>query len=386
AVWTVLAPATAIGVALGWIPRGSLAGRLGFSPGLRETDRRLLLHAASLGEMAAAETLAAALLEADPEATVLLSAGNRQAFEQGWRIADSLDRVEGPVLLPWDRYSALLAWLSEVGPAAVAVVETEIWPNLFFACRDLAIPIAIVSGRIEPADAARYRLARPFFRNVLSCAWWIGAQDEAEAARFRAIGAPADRTVIAGNLKADVPSGARADAATRIAPLPVGGLLLLAARTHRPEEEILLRVFARLRLDFAVRLVLAPRHARRASSISRRARRKGLRESRWSFPPSGGGWDVLLVDEPGWLAPFYRRTDVSLVGGSLARRGGHNLYEAAGGGRPIVVGRHTGNFREMAERLERAGGLARVGDETSLEACLRQLLADSSRREAMGRA
>jgi 3-deoxy-D-manno-octulosonic-acid transferase len=336
--------------------------------------------------MAAAEALAAALLEADPQATVLLSAGNRQAFEKGRRIAESLEGAEGPVFLPWDRYGALLAWLSEVGPAAVAVVETEIWPSLFFACRSLAIPIAIVSGRIEPADAARYRLARPFFRRVLSCASWIGAQDEAEAARFRAIGAPADRIAIAGNLKADVPTGERADAATRMEALPADGLLLLAASTHRPEEEILLRVFARLRGNFAVRLVLAPRHARRASGIARLARREGLREIRWSSPPSGGGWDVLLLDEPGWLASFYRRTDVAFVGGSLVRRGGHNLYEAAAGGRPIVVGRHTENFREMAERLERAEGLARVGDETSLEACLRELLADSLRREAMGRA
>jgi len=387
AVWTILAPLTAVRIALGRSPLEALRQRLGSPGSLRKSPRRFLLHAVSLGEMSAAEALVSALLEADSEATVLLSAGNRQAFEKGSRIAAGRGRVDGPVLLPWDRFGVLLTWLRRLEPVAVAVVETEIWPNLFFACRRLQIPLAIVSGRLEASDVARYRLARPFFRKVLSCAAWIGAQDAAEAERFEAIGAPPGLVTVAGNLKADVPDADPASSSARIERLSGGDLLLLAASTHWPEERSLVRVFFRLRDAFpSLRLVLAPRDSGRAARLARMVRRRRLRAFPWSSALAGANWDVLILDEAGWLLPFYRRADIAFVGGTLADRGGHNLFEPAAGGRPIVVGPHTENFQDVAERLERAGALARVADELSLEDCLRALLEDPARRAAMGRA
>ena len=67
----------------------------------------------------------------------------------------------------------------------------------------------------------------------------------------------------------------------------------------------------------------------------------------------------------GEMPVYYAAARVALLGGSFAPLGGQNLIEAAACGCPVVMGPHTFNFLEVAERAEAAAAARRVNDMTS---------------------
>lgn len=339
-----------------------------------------MIHAVSAGEMAAAEALVARWQSFG--GSVVLTTGNPDGWAKAAGLQAAWQVVEAIAWMPWDRARAMERWLREVQPAAVAVVETEIWPNLFAACGSLGIPLSIVSGRLAPRDVTRYRLARPFFAAVLANARWIGAQSLCERRRFLAIGAAKDRVEVVGNLKLDVPCPPPSRE------MPLREPLLLGACTHAPEEQMLLDLLPRLRDSRpGLRLALVPRKVDRAAAIARQARRRGHSFELVSRSPSAGA-DVEIVDRIGGLQSWYRRAEIVVLGGSFASRGGHSPVEALAAGRPLVVGPHTELQEDLIAMLVRKGGLLQVSSEEELAPALETLLRSSdlrSRLAAKGR-
>jgi 3-deoxy-D-manno-octulosonic-acid transferase len=343
---------------------------------------RVHIHAVSVGEMNAAAALVSELTAVVPDVCVSLTTGNRDGLASGRALAGRHPQIDSVSLLPWDRAEPVRAWLARLRPACVLVVETEIWPNLFRQSANLGIPLAIVSGRVPARDVRRYRLARPFFRRVLACARWIGAQTPRDGERFVGIGAEPGRIEVMGNLKADAADGAEASASWNLGGR--AGELVVAGSTHAPEELWLVDTFAALRRRRPdLRLVIAPRHVKRAASVARLARRKGLRAALASA--SSEDWEVLVVDRLGDLSAAYAVADVVVIGGTFADRGGHNPLEAAARGKPILAGPHRESFEEVFARLEAAGALASARNAAELPAELEALLNDPARRLLLGR-
>lgn len=389
----IFLPIELVKIALGRSRRGDLMERLAVqTPPRRPTGRRLLVHAVSAGEMAAAAALVLAIGERQPTTAFVLTTGNRQGKDAGERLGQRFPAIESVRFLPWDRRVALRRWLAALAPDAVVVVETEIWPNLFRVCRKLAIPLFIVNGRLYPADVARYRLARRFFAEVLAAADWIGTLDDSEKAAFQRIGAPADRTEAVGNLKFDAESAAHElplpwrDALAN----PTRPPLIVAGSTHRPEERLLLNALVSLRARFpGTRLVLAPRHPARCSRLLRISASRRLAAVLWSQEErAASAWDVLFVDEVGSLAAIFGYADVVFIGGSFAPRGGHNPLEAAAQKRPIVMGPSTHHFKGIVQGLADAGALTLLdGRENAhqlLTGALAHLLSDPAARKIAG--
>src|SRR2546425_566192 len=148
------------------------------------------------------------------------------------------------------------------------------------------------------------------------------------------------------------------------------------------------RSFRRYRLV----LVIAPRHPERTAEVLALLARRGwpsVRRSELPFAVTSTSIPVppiIVLDSVGELATLYAIADVVFVGGSLVPVGGHNLLEAAQRRRPVLVGPHTGNFRESASLLESAGAALVVRDASELARELRRLLADPDLRAKLGNA
>jgi 3-deoxy-D-manno-octulosonic-acid transferase len=161
---------------------------------------------------------------------------------------------------------------------------------------------------------------------------------------------------------------------------------MVAGSTLEGEESLLLDCFRQVAARFAQALfVLAPRHPERFESVASLLQSSGIpfqRRSRLdsSAIVSGG---VLLLDTIGELAGLYEFADVAFIGGSLVPRGGHNVLEAAQFGKPILVGPHTENFRDIIEVFRRADALLVVTPQTLAPTVLR-LLQDDAERAALG--
>jgi 3-deoxy-D-manno-octulosonic-acid transferase len=338
---------------------------------------RVLVHAVSVGEMAAAGALVSELARRIPDVSILLTTGNGDGLAAAERLRARHPEIRSVSLIPWDRRRGMRRWLRRVRPAFATVVETEIWPNLFRACADLSIPLSIVNGRMPPREAGRYRLAHPFFRKVLRTLEWIEAQTEADRRRFIEIGAVPDRVTAGGNLKFD------AAAAEPAAEMAREESLVVAGSTHAPEERILIDALRTLRgRNPSARLALAPRQVSRARRIARWARTAGFEVAFGS--DRSDAWDVLVVDRLGDLAPLYARGSIAVIGGTFAARGGQNPLEAAGRACAIVAGPSRDNFAEIFAGLDADRAIASA-DVARVSIVLESLLADPDRRREMGR-
>jgi 3-deoxy-D-manno-octulosonic-acid transferase len=112
-----------------------------------------------------------------------------------------------------------------------------------------------------------------------------------------------------------------------------------------------------------VQWLVVPRHPQRFAQVLQLLRDAGLRVSRrstWAQPPQDV--DVWLGDTLGEMPLYYGLADVALMGGSFAPLGGQNLIEAAACGCPVLLGPHTFNFAEAAERACTQGAAQRVQD------------------------
>lgn len=387
ATWLVLVPWHMGQIFLGRVRWADLHERLGSATiGRRGGGRRVVIHAVSAGEMAAAGPVVVEMAAMEPALSVVLTTCCEDGRAVAERIRKACGAVEGVMWLPWDRSGAVRRWLSRLGPAMVVVVETEIWPGLFFACRRLGIPLCLINGRIYAKDVWRYRLGFPFFKRVLACASWIGAQTSVEQERFISIGAAASSVEVVGNPKyAFVPRGGTGDG--RIGILR-DLAVLIAGSTHEPEEQWILDAYRRIRNDFlGLRLIIAPRKVERSGDLMGLVSRLGIRPVAWTrWDGSSLEWDVLILDELGWLAEVYGSAKVAVIGGTFIDHGGQNPIEAAVHSIPVVMGPSSQNFDEITRDLEMAGAVLRLPSADGLADALRKLLAEPGLAARMGAA
>jgi 3-deoxy-D-manno-octulosonic-acid transferase len=367
----------------------NLGQRLGFSfPTLSKLPENrpgaIWIHAVSVGEALSGVTLARRLKQAYPDRPLVISTttltGQALARER-MPFADAI------FYFPLDWAFCVRRVLRAVRPAIVIVLETEIWPNFLREARRRNVPVVFVSGRISDRSFARYQrflgifgfFLRPFLRHALADAASFLMQSEKDAERIRALGAPAERVEVSGNLKYDL----ELPAATPIshwllteAQRRGRSPIIVAGSVVATEEPHALIAFGTLQGEYPkALLVLAPRKPECFASAAEfidESHRKFIRRSQLPIPgPSQNGAltgepsipddvTVILLDTIGELASLYRVADGAFVGGSLVPSGGHNILEPAAFGKVPVFGPSMENFAEIAERFTAAGAAVQV--------------------------
>lgn len=355
--------------------------RLGWAPRLPGAAP-IWVHAVSVGETVAAAPLIEALLARRPALPVLITSTTPTGAE---RVHALFGDCVQHCFIPFDLPGAVARFLTRTRPRIGVIMETEIWPNLFHACRRRGIPLVLANARLSRRSARGYRRAGRIIGNSLDAITCIAAQGEVDAERFRALGVAPQRVHAVGNLKYEiaVPASVREQLPAlraRIGTAPVW----IAASTHEGEEAIVLDAFECVRRTCAdVRLLLVPRHPERFDAVDRLCREHGYRVSRRS-----GGWpdaataDVLLGDTMGELMLFYGVADVAFVGGSLTPVGGHNILEAIVHGCPVIIGPHTFNMDAMHETF--ADVVIAADNSVSLAEAATRLLRDPNERASLG--
>ena len=388
AFYLSLAPAVLTQMLLRGKYRRGIGERFGAVAPWEGPDAPIWLHAVSVGEVMAAAPLARAMRGRRPESPLLVST----TTETGRAVAEQRIRAGRFMFFPLDFGWAVRRAITRLRPRLVLLTETELWPNFLAACASRGIPVVVINGRLSPRSFSRYRLVRWWFGRVLRHVRLFCMQSARDAERIVALGAPADRVRVTGNLKYDFPDLDRTvdvAALRRTLGLTEGRRLVVAGSTHRGEEEAVLEAFRRLaesRSDLG--LLVAPRHPERLDEVERLIGRAGLpcvRRSRAAEnPPPGGG--TILLDTMGELSRLYAAAAVVFIGGSLIPHGGQNILEPAAHGRPVIHGPHMANFAEMRDRFQEAGAAVQVEDAVSLLRAIEKILDDPVEAERMGQA
>ncbi|MDQ3038939.1 MAG: lipid IV(A) 3-deoxy-D-manno-octulosonic acid transferase [Pseudomonadota bacterium] len=344
------------------------------------TSAPLWLHAVSVGEVNAAAPLADRLLRDHPGLTLVVTTITPTGSE---RVKALWGDAVVHVYLPYDLPGAVSRFLDHFRPALALIVETELWPNLLFGCRDRGIPTHILNARLSARSLRGYRVLAPLIRRALQSVRLVAAQSSEDGKRFVRLGAPASSVVVTGNLKFDmapvdfhrfVEEFARARGCD--------GPVWIAASTHEEEEQPVLEAHRALLKQFPDAMLLwAPRHPERFRAVAQRAREAGLNvatRSEHALPRANSR--VFVIDTLGELSRFYACAQVAFVGGSLQPIGGHNLLEPAATGTAILTGPHLHNFVDIAKRLREAGAMRVVEEAGQLTSVLQEVLADEAAR------
>jgi len=371
----------------------ALPARFGFIPStelVKLANRPvILLHAVSVGEVIAARPLIKALRVRYPDHAIVVSNGT----DTGRQMAAALAEVDLCIFFPFDFLPSIRHILNLLKPCIVIIMETEIWPNFSREIARRNIPLVMANGRISDRSYPRYLKFRWFFSMALQKFSLFCMQSATARERIIAIGALAERVAVCGNLKYDIPfqrvSPAEKSALRRRCKIPDDCLVITAGSTHAGEEEILLKCYRELLVDFDnLFLVLAPRHPQRTGEVVDLLNKYGVCFRRFTElqPDSGEKFqtgEVLLVDTVGELMNLYGLADVVFVGGSLVPVGGHNLLEPASLGVPTLFGSYMANFTEITALVleSRAGVQVEISDE--LVKTLRRLLAEPAERESL---
>jgi 3-deoxy-D-manno-octulosonic-acid transferase len=356
-------------------------------PRLRQfSSRRVIwVHAVSVGEVLAVGQLIEQMRRTFPDHVVLVTT----TTDTGQDLARKRFAADSVFYFPLDFAFAIRPYLRVLRPELVVLAETEFWPNFLRLAEASGARIAVVNARISDRSLPRYRRFRWALQSILSQLDLFLAQTEQDAERLRAIGAPAERVMVSGNLKFDIAPASPppiVDALRQSLVAEKTGPVLVCGSTVDDEEPILLKAFQNLRVGHPRALmILAPRHPERFDDVANLLRQLELpfaRRSQWRGESLAGG--ILLLDSMGELSALYELADVAFVGGSLVPRGGHNIIEPAQHGVPIVVGNHTENFRDIIALFQSRDALRIVGV-AELPLLFMELLSNEPERRTLGR-
>ena len=358
--------------------------RFGFGyPNL--TGGCIWLHAVSVGEVQAAAPLVRALARQFPERQLLITTVTPTGAA---RVARLFGEAVTHCYMPFETPHSVHNFFAATRPQLALVMETEIWPNLYYACGKRKIPLVLVSARISPKSVVSYRRMLPLFRETLSYGIVIAAQSAADAERFMSLGTSPERTSVTGNIKFDIEldaglSGKGRDERHRLfGNRPVW----IAASTHEREEEQILTAHRLLqeKLSDAL-LILIPRHPERFAAVRSLLSKQQFRfVARTDEVPCTPQTEVFLGDTMGEVPLFYAASDIAFVGGTLVPVGGHNLLEPAALGRPIITGPHLFNTQEIADMFAELGASLVVESAAELAAALHALFSNRQQADEIG--
>jgi len=371
--------------------RAGVLQRLGFCPRRESSRPAIWIHGVSVGEVLAAKELVNLIREQRPDLDVVLSTTTRSAQEAAQRA------YAGHLVFyyPLDFSFATHRAVSRIKPSLVLLMELEIWPNFLLTTSLRGVPVLLANGRMSAKSERDYLRLQHFIPEPMDRVAHYCVQTEEYAQRFRAVGVPPDRITITGSMKFDnvadrLPDEVRETYSKRLAISP-GAFVLMGGSTHAGEESVVLDAYREIRLrDPSARLVVVPRHPERVVEVEALVRARGLGVVRLSQLGAAAqdGVDardaVVVGDTVGELAKLYAVASLVFVGGTLTRRGGQNMMEPAGLGKPVVVGPATWNFRDPVELLLSRGGLVQARDADAVGSALLALHADPARRQEVG--
>ncbi|HVC56021.1 MAG TPA: 3-deoxy-D-manno-octulosonic acid transferase [Stellaceae bacterium] len=360
--------------------RARLGERFGITAAARPAAPLVWVHAVSVGEASSVLALIERMLAQRPALAVLMTTGTVAAARL---LQDRLPERARHQFVPVDLPRTVERFLDHWHPDLAIWVESELWPNLVLATHRRGIPMLLANARLSAGSAARWRalpgLVRPVLRSFALCL----AQDAAQAERFRRLGA--DPVASVGDLKAAAAPLAADPAALAILRQEIGARpAWLAASTHAGEDETVAAAHARIaRQHPGLLTIIAPRHPVRGPTIAAMLRARGLAVARRSDGEAiTGGTDVYLADTLGELGLFFRLAGIAFIGGSLARKGGHNPFEAARLDCAVLHGPDMTNCAAMAGALDEAGAALTVADAEGLAGAVSRLLGDPTERAA----
>ena len=324
-----------------------------------EGHKVIMFHGVSVGEVNAIEKLIKTARNTFPDAKIVVTTGTNTGQElANKKLSDSADLI---TYFPFDTPSCVKRFLDNVKPDIILMAETEIWPNIANEARKRNVKLCIINGRISDRTYKSYKMLKFFFKPLLNKYAGIYTQSSEDLDKFLSLGTNPETTKRMNNLKFDI------TAPEVTFNFDKSGRVLLAASTHSGEDEIVLEVFKNLKSKFSdLKLIIAPRHLTRKDEVETLVGESGFT---YGFRSEGiesmSDIDILILDTMGELGKMFYYSDISFIGGSFNKTGGHNPLESVIFSIPVISGPSIHNFKDIYTIIKnaKAGFVVKTKDE-----------------------
>ncbi len=378
-----------------------LAERLGIftSPEFAPVRQPVWIHTVSIGEFLATRPLINKLLEDYPDYPLVITCSTTTGSTQIIKTF-AQEIVKQRIFhcyLPYDLPGSVCRFLNRINPSMGLIMETEIWPNLLMECERRKLSVWLLNARMSARSAKGYTRFGWLTKNTLQKFTGIAAQDILDSGRLKELGADENTLHITGSIKFDIKVQPEDIAAGQVLHRQLHWqtkMVLMAASTHKGEDEQILAVFQNLRVKHPeLVLLMVPRHPERFQSVYQMLKENpwGLKVTKRTEIASASvkeqmiSLDILLGDSMGEMMRYFACSDLVFMGGTLVPVGGHNILEPAALELPIVYGPHIFNFYAINELFLQYQAARQVQDTTELEQVLDSLLSDKDQRNSMAK-
>jgi len=349
-------------------------------------------HVVSVGETNAAQPLIEHYLKAGHPVLVTNTTKTGQARAKSLFLkAPYLDLFQA-VYLPADQKPLVRQFFALYQPKLLALVETELWPNLIAQAGQSQVPCILINARLSEKSAKGYAKVSSLTQPMLHGLDQLLAQDRATAERFIQLGAAPSVTQVVGSIKFDIhaPESAVKQATQLKQEWSLAGRKIITiASTHAPEEQKLLSAFKPY-LDVQPELlcIVVPRHPERFDEVFAVAQSLNLNTTRRSLGQRiEADAQVYLADSMGEMWLWYALSNACFVGGSLNEPGGgHNILEPIALHVPTVLGKNYFNFQTIVDEFVQADAVKVVEDAEQAAAVLMTLLEDAEQANTLNQA
>lgn len=338
-----------------------------------KSKKTIMIHGVSVGEVVSLEKLIRKVKEEFPNHNLVLTTGTKTGQETAIKkMGDVADFI---TYFPLDIKFFVEKFLDKINPDVILIAETEIWPIFIYTAKKRNIKTYIINGRMSDESFKMYKILKPFFKNVLPMYSGIFVQSEIDKARLNEAGANINQLDVMKNLKFDVN---KFDVDINLN--TNNSKVLIAGSTHKGEDEIVLRVYKKLKeLIPNLKLLLAPRHITRTPDVQNLIKTFNFSYNLYSKNKQfSDNSDILLLDVMGELAKLYAKIDVAFIGGSFNNTGGHNPLEAIIFDKPTISGPSIKNFRDIYAILKMNNAAFVVNNEEEFFEIAKKLLLDEN--------
>ena len=279
--------------------------------------------------------------------------------------------------LPMDWCLTTLAFIRQLKPEALYLVETELWPNLIVLCSGKGIPVNIINGRLSNKTTKANSWVRSVYKQILSKVQHIYVRSDIDRKNYLNLGASDNQISILGNLKFIPPASINTESQT-----VTQRDYVLVASSHNDEEYQIVKTWNEL--DRNELLVIAPRHPERRDSIIKQLKQSGLNSNAIALRSQNDNITeqtrIYLLDTIGELMQWFSQAKLIIMAGSFIHRGGHNILEPAHFGKAIVFGPHMESFVDESELLVSKDAAIQVRSFDELGNTIAELLDNDSSR------
>jgi 3-deoxy-D-manno-octulosonic-acid transferase len=334
---------------------------------IRQGEKYIWMHCASLGEFEQGRPVIEAIRERMPDHKIVLSFFSPSGYEvrKDYRHADCI------CYLPSDTPSNSRRFIDLVNPEFAVFVKYEFWSNYLSVLHRKGIPLYLISGIFRPGQHF-FRWYGSFSRGILARFTHFFVQNEQSLELLGSLGLK--NVTLAGDTRFDrvVQIAGAAKEIQQILKFRGEEMLFLAGSSWADDEAIITEYINRY--PGKMKWVFAPHETDRAN-ISRLEKLIKVKTVRFSeFTDASADSRVLIIDGIGMLSSAYRYAYMAAIGGGFGK-GIHNVLEAAAWGIPVLFGPNHKRFQEAVDLLKHGGAMT-FTDYSSFESILEKWTRD----------